>query len=371
MSKLPRTSLTLAALAALATLTGCANQVGFTRPSELQSTVKSVAEQRQLAPAVTLPSARVEETPGAYIPLTVRKNSDTGWLKDKKVDISVGSQPVPLTEILRVLSKQGLNITSELPLDRFTYSGFDMKNVEAETALRIVLSASGLDYTADAGRELVTIRPIGSRTWYLNIGNRSTSYGSGGVAGSQSGSGSQGSQSSGAQSTMTNASGSSKISSTDNFWGSLKDELEARLNVMLPTPPTRTAAAPVTALAIPAVVPGVSVPGAGLPPSIPVPGMPGRAGAGNAQGAVPVASLLGVPATATVATTLSGSMNFVSQKVGSYSLNPETGAITVQAPHWVLNDLYTYMKRVQEMYNTDIVFQGELVMLSSDASRSE
>ena len=66
-----------------------------------------------------------------------------------------------------------------------------------------------------------------------------------------------------------------------------------------------------------------------------------------------------------------GSDLYVKRLVGSYALNPETGAVTVQAPHWMLDEFETYVTRIQEMYNTDITFAGELVLVTNKKNNSE
>jgi type II secretory pathway component GspD/PulD (secretin) len=66
-----------------------------------------------------------------------------------------------------------------------------------------------------------------------------------------------------------------------------------------------------------------------------------------------------------------GQESAAGKAVGIYSLNPETGAVTVQAPRWMLQELDEYIKRVQNMYNTDMTFSGEFVLLTSDKNDSE
>jgi hypothetical protein len=371
----------LFAAAAAATLSGCA--VVPPAPTALTEEVRAAARQLSAAPARVQAPSRVEETAAPYIPVEPRTVGESDWLRTKRVTIEVGARPVPLAEVLRVLARQGVNITSELPLERFTYAGFSLTNVDAQTALRMVLSASGLDYYADESRQLVTVRPMALRTWFLNLGNRSATFASGGAqaaAGSGQGAG-QGAAGGSAGATLA-AGGASTIRSSDDFWASLRTELESRLEVLVPETPTQ-AATPAVPAALIAGLPGL--PGlAGLPPVAPPPA-PGatRAGAAATPAAVGAAAGAAAPATAqagaasTAAPSLSPpsaaatSSALVRRTIGTFSLNPETGAVTVQAPHWVLADLDSYLKRVQDMYNTDIVFQGELLMLSVENTRSE
>ena len=359
-------------LGALA-LTGCSLPKAPNVNSELRTEVAQKAAEREANLSVPAVVPKVVESEQAYIPLTRRKVSEHAWLRSMRVTVQTGREPVPMSEVLRALSQQGLTITSELPLDRFTYAGFSLLDVDAESALRAVVSSVGLDYQADAQRRLVVIKPMASRTWYLNMGNRRSSFAAGGntsanpsttnaiakaVGASSSGGSSSSSEGS---SSGSSDSGKSEVSSSDDFWASLTKELESRLTVLLPDPPKPNAApaaaapagaAPSARNALPPLAPDAQVPPAAQPPAQ-------QAAASPAQ------------APASTAATTDGLLATSARQVGTFSTNPETGAVTVQAPHWLLEDLDAYFKRVQSMYNTDLSFQGELLMLSTDSSRSE
>jgi hypothetical protein len=354
-------TLSRAALAVASTLalTACATTPS-TEPSRLTAEATKKAQSAQFAPRTLATVSRVTASEDIHIPVALRKVSEFAWLRDKKITIGTSREPVPMTEILRALSKQGLSITSELPLDRFLYSGFSLTDINAESALRAIVSSVGLDYKVDDARQLIIIKPLSSKTWYLNIGNRRSNFTSGGTtstAVAKGGLGADSGLSSGGSGNVTS------VNSSDDFWPSLRTELDSRLRLMLPEPPKAQVAAPVTAaaagvgLSLPPAIPVAGVSVAGLPP------MPGTPGA--AAPSVPVAP---APATAGVS---EGLLNFTSKQVGSFSVNPETGAVTVQAPHWILDDLSGYFKRIQEMYNTDIMFQGELILLTSSDSKAE
>lgn len=359
-------------LGALA-LTGCSLPKAPTVNSELRTEVAQKAAEREANLSVTATVPKVVESEQAYIPLTRRKVSEHAWLRAMRVTVQTGREPVPMSEVLRALSQQGLTITSELPLDRFTYAGFSLLDVDAESALRAVVTSVGLDYQADAQRRLVVIKPMASRTWYLNMGNRRSSFAAGGnnsanpsttnaVAKAVSSSGAGGASSSDSNSGGSSDSGKSEVSSSDDFWASLTKELEARLTVLLPDPPKPSAAsaapapmgaAPSARNALPPLAPDAQVPAAAQPQAAATP------------------PALAAPTNGPAAATTDGLLASSSRQVGTFSTNPETGAVTVQAPHWLLEDLDVYFKRVQSMYNTDISFQGELLMLSTDTSRSE
>ncbi len=368
----------LLCLAAAAALAGCTSlPAKFAEPSAVREQTREVAQQRATTQVNVAPRERVVESTETFIPVTPRKVSEHGWLRAMRVSLQTGSTSLSMAEVMRLLSRQGVNITSEIPLERYNYGGFSLNDTDAETALRMVLGSAGLDYQADSARKLVVVKPMGSRTWYLNMGNRRVSYiaGSGGSGGGSSGPATGGSASSGSASGGSNsstpfaqssgvqasASGTSGVTAQDDFWASLKTELDSRMKILVPDTSRSSAAAPAAPAAQLAPLPTV----VGKPVD---PAMPPSPGAGLAI--PPIPSAMPAPA-ATSASLEAGTMAYTSRTIGTFSLNPETGAVTVQAPHWIQHDLDAYFKRVQEMYNTDITFQGELILLSTENSNSE
>ena len=59
------------------------------------------------------------------------------------------------------------------------------------------------------------------------------------------------------------------------------------------------------------------------------------------------------------------------QVVGLHTINPETGAVTVQAPHWLMDDIAEYFERIKSQYNTIMNFEGKLLMVSTTEEQSE
>ncbi len=366
----------LLCLAAAAALAGCTSlPAKFAEPSAVREQTRDAAQQRSTTQVNVAPRERVVESTETFIPVSPRKVSEHGWLRAMRVSLQTGATPLSMAEVMRMLSRQGVNITSEIPLERYNYGGFSLNDTDAETALRMVLGSAGLDYQADSARKLVVVKPMASRTWYLNMGNRRVSYiagsgGAGGGGGSSSPAASSGAsggagggsstpfaQSSGVQ---ASASGTSGVTAQDDFWASLKTELESRMKILVPDTSRSSvsnASAPAAQLSLPPVV--------GKPADPAMPPSPGAAVA-----IPPIPSALPAPA-ATSTSTEAGTMAYTSRTIGTFSLNPETGAVTVQAPHWIQNDLDAYFKRVQEMYNTDITFQGELILLSTESANSE
>lgn len=370
MKQQMRTKLLVVALSGALSACGTVNtQVR----EEIDQTQQTQRKQSAQEPFQIASPSRVVEVRGAYIPVSAVTVQKGAWLKEHSIQLEIRN-PVPMTAVVSKLAEQGINIVSDLPLDSYTYVG-KINRTDAEAALRAVLGAVGLDYEVDDVRKLVVVRPMASRSWFLNIGNRKSAFSSDASA-QNSGSGSASAtpsssstaqtvgatgagdsalgtagaaQSSSSTSAAQSSSGSTingtGVTAADDFWTSLSAELANRLSIMVPR-----AMAGYSSGALSVAMPPLD----GVPPMpylqpAAAPSMGGMGGMGSSQ----------------------ESDIYVKHKIGSFSLNPETGAITVQAPHWMLNDLDTYLRGVQEMYNTDISFSGELVLVTSNRTDSE
>jgi len=337
------------------------------------------AGKRGMDPPVRIaPPARVAEVKGALLPVAPAvPQTRSEWLRKLRVELDVRN-PVSLWAVIEKLSGQGINLVSDLPLGTYTYTG-RVNATDADTALQAVLGSVGLDFEADDARKIVVIKPMSQRTWYVNIGYRKATFSSDGQAASgapptpsgaapgssptpgggmtsspgaaygQTGtagaavsgtSQTQGAPGGGPQQLAPLAVGGTAVTAADDFWTSLSIELTNRLSVLVPK---AMAAGVAQGSNLPPISGGVPVP-APLPMSMSGPATAGTQGAGESHWR---------------------------RQIGSYSLNPATGAVTVQAPHWVLNDLDAYFKWIQDMYNTDITFLGELVLVTSTRSDSE
>lgn len=318
------------------------------------------------APAVqTVSPSRVVDVKGKLMPATPVTIAPGDWLREKTSIAIEIRNPTPLSAVVAKFAEHGINIVSDLPLDTITYVG-KVNPTDAQTALQAVLGSVGLDYQVDDARRLVLIKPMASRTWHLNIGRRKATYSSDGLTASSgsapgstatAGAGTAGTSSGGAYgsspggapgmtslaygsqgagapadgqtaaqvpASLTASASGTGVVATDDLWQSLAAELSARLSILVPR--------------------AMATASTGSGPAAPTP--PGSAAAG--QGDL-----------------------YVRKMIGTYALNAETGAITVQAPHWILRDLDAYLTRTQEMYNTDITFDGEVVMVSSNRSDTE
>lgn len=350
----------ISALCALFALSACATN--YQREADdLQSKAK-----QDLAAAQEQAAADVNRIHAGDVPLDFQKLPDAqqeakerAWLRSKPITF-LPLKPVNAFEIMKIFRDKGINVTSSLPLDTYTYSGLGVRNVNAETALNVLLSAMGLDYELDNDAQVVTIEPLKSQTWTINIGNRTTAYNSstiddssdnssslatGSTGSSGSSYGTNGTQSNSGQRSGTQSGNSNQnansINITDNFWTSLSTELKDRLSVLLPASNAATTM-PGTIAQQSQSTPTV--------PNIPMQGMRiGTTGQSGSHDSQPT-----------------GANNlYKPELVGRYSYNPETGAVTIQAPRWMMKGIAAYMNDVQTMYNTNITFQGEIVLIQT------
>ena len=352
---LTKTKLSIVICAALSAA-GCAS----TLAPENQ---KRVDDQNKALNALIAPlSATSQNIHDSKAPLEITPLPDVqqiakerAWLRAKKVTY-LPKNAVPANEVLKLFRQNGINITSALPLDNYSYNGNGVKEVDGETALRLILGQMGLDYEIEEKGQYVTVVPMKSRSWTINLGNR-TSYssntsfesqcdmkqpaqgGSGQSGNSQMQgqfSGPGGGQSSGSQ-TSSGDTGSSSVRTQENFWDSLNKELTQRMQILIP------ATAPASA--------ATYNPGASGNPAVP----------GLFRGAYPGAA----PMTAE-----GGSALYTAQTIGRFALNPETGAVTIQAPSWMLNQIDPYMRDVLAMFNTSMTFDGIVVNVRSMSDKT-
>ncbi|EMM8807823.1 hypothetical protein [Pseudomonas aeruginosa] len=294
------------------------------------------------------------------------------WLSDKRVNLNMGGKKtLNGRQIVEMLHDEGLNITTVLPLESFTYAGYGFSGVDAESALRLIFPAMGLDYSIDNERRIVTIVPMRSKTWVFNINpQRSSSFTSSSVAGSldaaasltsslNSGSNGLGGGSSalgagntngGTSEGQTNRQGDSKIESKSDFWKSIKEELEMRVTVLVPI-----AGGQATGSTMPAF-------GSVTPAELGAAGLPNLPLGGSVPIAAPAAKPSGGEG---------GDDIYRAQKLGRVAVNPDTGAITVQGPQWLIAEIDEYLQGVKREFSTAIQFEGRLLLVSTTKENSE
>jgi len=315
--------------------------------------------------------------------VAIKEEPQTTWLAAKRVRlVNDKRRQLNLTEVVKMFFDQGINISSSIPLDGYTYAGLGVQDADAESALRSILGAVGLDYELDDATRSVLIRPLASRSWKINLGDRKTSFVATGSSNSVTSadlgaqSGAQGSQQGNAggrqssssvsiessghgnnsnqasnvniESASSSGGGGARVSYNDDFWASLRTELKDRMEVLLPGVAPSAAIDP-NAQMVP--------PGASGPLPMPMP-MPTPLGVAPSPAATPAA-------------TASAADFYVKKRIGTFAINPVTGYVTVQAPRWLLNDLDKYISRIQAENNYLITFVGEMVLVTTNKSNSE
>jgi hypothetical protein len=304
-------------------------------------------------------------------PLEFKKLSDDAqeakahaWLRAKRITYTP-KNAVNAIEILKVLRAYGINIATSLPLDNYLYSGLGVTNVDGETALKTLLLPLGLDYELDDDSKVVEIIPMRSHSWTINIGNRVNTYSSSttdldeedastaiaGMGGAAYG-GAAGNT--GQRSNSGNGNGNNNlntITSTDDFWKSLSNELCSRLATLIPTTAMQSGISLGTTSA---PAPG----GAMVPPISPGMGMGARPG-------MPMASPGASNSTSCGGQNAGGNSLYTPTRIGLPAINPETGSITIQAPAWLMKQISPYMDSIQAKYNTQITFDVELVEVTT------
>lgn len=285
------------------------------------------------------------------------------WLKSKRINYTPAKdgKPVTASALAQMLREKGINVMSSLSLDGYSYSGFGATNVDGEAALRLLFGPMGLDYQINDEGEYVAILPNQQKTFYLKFGSKTTKYKSGSMSGNvgSSSSGSSGNSTSGANS--VDSSGNSKlvtgvstgldtgkgeVSIDSDFWKDLDAELSKMLTQCLP-------------VASPAAI---SVSGS-LPP------MPIEMGG---TGAMPAMAMQQMMQQAPQPMAAAGSKSLCQdQKIGNYSTNPSTGAVTIQAPHWIVEPIAAYLQNVKRDNAVTMLYEGMLISVSSSSDKQE
>lgn len=335
---------------------------------------------------------RVQVVSSVYIPTesVTEQSVNTGiWLKEiQGLGIGLSDRGVPVSQVLAQLSSRGINISSDLPLHSYLYSGV-INMTDAETFLKIVLGTVGLDFEPDDVKRSITVRPLREKTWYFNVSKSTGSMGGGEIAaapqpmmtpngGNQQYGMPQGGAMMGAQQSLQRpAGGASPNDGGSGFWGALEKELKERLSVPLPQQQagsgTPVAGPGQGAAGVPGAVPAPipSIPGAPTPQMFgqggPLPPAIAQAFAGSAQPAAPLAGGLGAGPRAPE----TGIAGFQNKMMGSYSINPDTGAVTVKAPRWLLDSLDPYFAKVRSAQNAEISYEGLLILVANDNRSSE
>lgn len=331
-----------ASVAALTFLAGCATDGG---PS--QAKPFDPAQQLVRDAASDPGQVRMHDRPMIMAEPIIRERG--AWLEKVRVSFSEPSGPIPVSQLVRSIRDQsGINITSQLPLGDYVYSGYGLDDVDGKTAMDVVFGSVGLDYQVKDKERVVQIVPVSSETWMLNIGPRETSFSSSAQSGSEAGTAGSGSSGGdggidGVVSTSANNSSDTESSTTqnENFWTSLEEELTERLTYLVPV---KKASQGGSASFFP----------------------PGRVPSGSLA-----TSQLDIPSASGGAGGQNESKLFDEVKVGRLAINPVNGSVTVQAPKHVLKTISEYMERIEAAYNTMLEFEGRLILVNRTDSSSQ
>lgn len=324
-------------------LSACTTGVGeFSDTTRKQSTELDEWKKRMNAPRDE--RIKITDMPVAGQRVALQKHR---WLRDKRVSLAVSKSGDGVTAqtLAMMLKEHGVEIMSSLPLDGYRYNGFGVRNVDGETALKMLFGPMGLDYDINDENQYVVITPNRAKTFYLKFGERKSTYESGSISGNvgTTDSGSSSSSSSGEASLIMNGvetgldTGEGKINIDSDFWGNLEKELDALLTQCIPT----ASAVSVSSLPpLPLEMGGSGMMGGMMPPSMPT------------------------------ASAASGSL-CADQKIGNFALNATTGAVTVQAPHWILDSVGKYLDNVKKDNSVTLVYEGMLISVTTSREKSE
>lgn len=284
---------------------------------------KKVSEQAELAEkSIGEQGFTTSKTPTLLdkTPISIEQRMHNS-LRQKTVRyIKQGTTSVPLSAILESLSAQGVNVTSQINLDRYRYSGFSINDTDAVTALEILTGTLGLDFTVEKmsnGEPLVYINALNAETKRLNIGPRNVTAKMGtDNAGGQQQQQQQQQQQNDFQMSSSTIGGQTRaeVSNTmdDNYWVKLQQELEQRLS-----------------RPVPKVVGGVD---------------------GKAADSAEV-------------------FDFV--KLGSVVVNGSTGAITVMAPRTIRREIMEYLDGLDQELNSSVILRGQVILVRNTKESSE
>ena len=270
------------------------------------------------------------------------------WL-NKKISLDINN-PINADSLLLMLKNKNINIYSNLPLSNYVYRGHGISNLPIDKSLKIIFAQMNLDYNIYYEDKMVEVVPMPWKTYNINIGSRTSSFESEFGTTAESGSvdfsvdgGGGGGEDSGAGTGITRE-GTFKVKTEDDFWKSLKNELDEKLTIYVPKhrPINETYNNNIFNNEIASYVNGEETSNQKNER---------RNIAQNRRGQ-------------------ESQELFKEVSVGRYSINPDTGSIHIQAPSWIQEDFGKYFKKLNAKYNTQITFEGYLFQVSNDSNKS-
>lgn len=257
------------------------------------------------------------------------------WLKSKKVSLNLNQKSgiVPIKEVLKQLTAEGVNISTTVPIDSYSYQGYPIaKGTDAYTALQILTEAVGLDFKVinNGVSRFVQIQEMGTTEYSLVVPDVKAAMEV--VSGKKEGDESSSSNSEGEGESLANSTSvDNKVVYVNEFWDTLQKELEKQLTILVPDQNSISAAqSPVVPMAI----------------------------ASSQEFGYPMAA----PSTS----------NFSGYKevtVGKISINSVTGNITITAPKNIRDRVVNYLSKIDKAINTRI--QANVRVISVNRSDSE
>lgn len=353
VSKYRNTKLSIAMTLAVFSA-GCAVSTASQNDAEVEKQTTALNDLAKPATPVVHDAAPPLEI--SKLPDAQQEEKERAWLRKKAFSYQP-KNAVPANIVLKMFREKGINITSTLPLDNYVYNGNGVVAMDGETAIRLIFGQMGLDYEVNNRDQYVTIVPMKSHTWTINLGNRkshstaasfdnvcniSSSQTSQNVTtgSASSGNGTSNNQNGNQNQNKTSAEGGdSSVETKNDFWTSLKAEFAERVKVLVPTNAASGAQQAQQTVPQP-MVPGITTPQM----------MQNRAQASASQ---PGSTSMYTPVV-----------------MGQFSMNPETGSVTVQAPRWMLKQIDAYMEDILAMFNTSMTFEGKIVNVRSSSDRT-
>ncbi|CAM3782960.1 hypothetical protein VRRI112168_00230 [Vreelandella rituensis] len=280
--------------------------------------------ERQVTPDRSLSS--VQRVHDVYVDVRPRERDNGQWLKSIPFSMTVSEAengPISLMQIMKMFSRQGLNITSDIPLNSHYYAGLSIHDSNAQDALRMILGSMGVDYEVDDSSRMVRITHLPRRSYTLTLNNRISNYDSGKL-------GKLDEEAAAGEEAEADEMG---IQATNNFWESLEEEILARCTILAPGE-------------------GEAV-----------------GSAANRYSSNDPDQLLAQTLQNDAARIVQGSLEETS--ACRHTVNPNTGTVTVQAPRWIQDELGEYFERLNKMLNTRITLQAKIVLFRSTEDKTE
>lgn len=341
---------TMTALVVGSLLSGCVNTEAPKSKSEVQGQIDRIEkylkegnEGKSGKKLVISKSRFVDASP-------VMRESGIEWLKSKRVSIKKrGSSSVPLSAVIQQFNESGINVSSSLPLHKYTYNGFNINNTDALTALEIISASTGLDFKMERHKQsaewFVSMLPMGVSEYTLNIGHRDISVSVIGQGLDKDSLGDMSVQGSGDSSSDSNSNSSSSSDESSSvkyqisFFEELEKELEARLIRQLPSSND-----------------GQSI--SGLMDYGEYPAEFGMSpGVGSYQQAP--------------SATPESLSPYEEVKIGQFTLNRATGRVTIHAARHIRREIMTYLKELDMELSANIELTGKIFILNETNEDSQ